>query len=243
MKIGVMSDIHGNSEALSEVLIDIEKQSVDKIICTGDLVGYGPYPNEVVDVFIDQKISSTLGNHDVATFDMELLNDLGGIAHESIMLTLDILGKDEKNYLKQLPKSIDCRNFHFVHASPPDNVRGYITRKSVEEIKYLFSQFDSNICFIGHTHLLAKYYLDGNELKYEPMEEGKISLDQGKKYILNVGSVGQPRDGIHKAKYVIFDEDDYSLEVRFVDYDIKKVQNKILELGFPRKNAEFLGPI
>ena len=243
MKIGVMSDIHGNSEALSEVLIDIENQEIDKILCTGDLVGYGPFPNEVVDVFIDQKISSTLGNHDVATFDMELLNDLGGIAHESIMLTLDILGKDEKNYLRKLPKSIDCRNFHFVHASPPDNVRGYITRKSVDEIKYLFSQFNSNICFIGHTHILAKYYLDGTELKNESMVEGKISLDTGKKYIINVGSVGQPRDGIHKAKYVIFDEDDFSLEVRFVDYDIKKVQTKIFELGFPRKNAEFLGPI
>ncbi|KYC51778.1 MAG: phosphodiesterase [Candidatus Methanofastidiosum methylothiophilum] len=243
MKIGVMSDIHGNSEALSEVLIDIEKQSVDKILCTGDLVGYGPFPNEVVDVFIDQKIISTLGNHDLATFDMELLNDLGGIAHESIMLTLDILGRDEKNYLRKLPKSIECKNFHFVHASPPDNVRGYITRKSIGEIKYLFSLFDSKICFIGHTHLLAKYHLDGNELKHESMVEEKLKLDSEKKYIINVGSVGQPRDEIHKAKYVIFDEDDYSLEVRFVDYDIKKVQNKIFELGFPRKNAEFLGPI
>jgi len=127
LRLAVMSDVHGNSEALSSVLRDIEGQETDKIICTGDLVGYGPYPNEVVDVFIDQNINSTLGNHDVATFDMELLNDLGGIAHESIMVTLDILGKDEKNYLKKLPKSIDCRNFHFAHASPPDNVRGYIT--------------------------------------------------------------------------------------------------------------------
>ncbi|MEN6378904.1 MAG: metallophosphoesterase family protein [Methanofastidiosum sp.] len=243
MKIAIMSDIHGNSEALSEVLIDIEKQSVDKIICMGDLVGYGPYPNEVVNTFIDQKIPSTLGNHDLATFDMELLNDLTGIAHESILLTLDILGKDEKKYLEKLPKSIDCRNFHFVHASPPDNVRGYITKKSVNEIKYLFSQFDSKLCFIGHTHLLAMYHLVNNELKHESMEQGKLKLDPEKKYIINVGSVGQPRDGIPKAKYVIFDEDDYLLEIRFIDYDVKKVQNKILELGFPRKNAEFLGPI
>jgi len=243
LKIGVMSDIHGNSEALSEVLIDIEKQSVDKIMCTGDLVGYGPYPNEVVNTFIDQKIPSTLGNHDLATFDMELLNDLTGIAYESIMLTLDILGKDEKKYLEKLPKSIDCRNFHFVHASPPDNVRGYITKKSVNEIRYLFSQFDSKICFIGHTHLLARYHSENNELKHESMEQGKLKLDPEKKYIINVGSVGQPRDGIPKAKYVIFNEDDYSLEIRFIDYDVKKVQKKILQLGFPRKNAEFLGPI
>jgi len=243
LKIAIMSDIHGNSEALSEVLTDIEKQSVDKIICMGDLVGYGPYPNEVVNTFIDQKIPSTLGNHDLATFDMELLNDLTGIAHESILLTLDILGKDEKKYLEKLPKSIDCRNFHFVHASPPDNVRGYITKKSVNEIKYLFSQFDSKLCFIGHTHLLAMYHLVNNELKHESMEQGKLKLDPEKKYIINVGSVGQPRDGIPKAKYVIFDEDDYLLEIRFIDYDVKKVQNKILELGFPRKNAEFLGPI
>lgn len=243
MKIAIMSDIHSNSEALSSVLKDIEKQSADKILCLGDLVGYGPYPNEVVDVFMDQNISTTLGNHDVATFDMGLLNDLKGIAHESIMLTLGILGKDEKNYLKKLPKSIDFRNFHFVHASPPENVRGYITQKSINDIKYLFSQFNSKICFIGHTHLLAKYYLENNELKHEPMIEGIIKLDTEKKYIINVGSVGQPRDGINKAKYVVFDEEDYSLEIRFVDYDIKKVQNKIFELGFPRKNAEFLGPI
>ncbi|NYT03864.1 MAG: metallophosphoesterase [Candidatus Methanofastidiosa archaeon] len=243
MKIAVMSDIHGNVEALLEVLKDIENQAVDKIICTGDLVGYGPYPNEVVNVFIDQKIPTTLGNHDVATFDMELLNDLGGIAHESMMLTLDILGKSEKNYIEKLPRSLKCRDFYFVHASPPDNVRGYITRKGVIEIIYLFSQFDSKICFIGHTHLLANYYLEFNKLKYESIGEGRIELDPEKKYILNVGSVGQPRDGISKAKYIILDEDDYSLDVRFVDYDIKKVQDKILELGFPRKNAEFLGPI
>jgi len=243
LKIAIMSDIHGNSEALSSVLVDIEDQEVDKIMCTGDLVGYGPYPNEVVDVFIDQNISSTLGNHDLATFDMELLNDLSGIAYESIMLTLDILGGREKYYLKKLPKSIDFRNLHFVHASPPDNVRGYITRKSVNEIKYLFDQFDSKICFIGHTHLLAMYHLENNELKYESMGEGKIKLDQEKKYIINIGSVGQPRDGIPKAKYVIFNDEENSIEVRFVKYDVKKVQNKIIELGFSRKNAEFLGPI
>lgn len=75
------------------------------------------------------------------------------------------------------------------------------------------------------------------------MEQGKLKLDPEKKYIINVGSVGQPRDGIPKAKYVIFNEDDYSLEIRFIDYDVKKVQKKILQLGFPRKNAEFLGPI
>ncbi|KYC46084.1 MAG: phosphodiesterase [Candidatus Methanofastidiosum methylothiophilum] len=238
-----MSDVHGNIEALLEVLKNIESQSVDKIICTGDLVGYGPYPNEVVDLFIDQKISSTLGNHDVATFDMELLNDLGGIAHESIMITLGILGKEELNYLKKLPRSITCGNFQFVHASPPDNVRGYITRKGANEIIYLFSQFNSKICFIGHTHLLAKYYVENSELKYESIGEGRIELDKNTKYIINVGSVGQPRDGIYKAKYVIFDENSWSLEVKYVDYDIKKVQNKILELGFPKKNAEFLGPI
>jgi predicted phosphodiesterase len=243
LKIAVISDIHGNVEALLEVLKDIENQAVDKIICTGDLVGYGPYPNEVVNVFIDQKLPTTLGNHDVATFDMELLNDLGGVAHESIMLTLDILGRSEKTYIEKLPRALECRDFYFVHASPPDNVRGYITRKGVEEIIYLFSQFNSKICFIGHTHLLAKYYIEGSDLKYGSLVEGKIQLDPEKKYIINVGSVGQPRDGISKAKYILFDEDDYSLDVRFVDYDIKKVQNKILELGFPRKNAEFLGPI
>jgi predicted phosphodiesterase len=78
MKIAVMSDIHGNIEALSSVLKDIEFSGVDKVVCTGDLVGYGPYPNEVVNTFIEQKIPSTLGNHDLATFDMDLLTELSG---------------------------------------------------------------------------------------------------------------------------------------------------------------------
>jgi len=243
LKIAVMSDVHGNIEALNSVLKDIDNLGIDKIICTGDLVGYGPYPNEVVNTFIDQKIPSTLGNHDLATFDMDLLMELGGIANESIVLTLEIMGQNEKDYLTKLPRSIDFRNLHFVHASPPENVRGYITQKSLNEIKYLFTQFNSSICFIGHTHLLAKYCIENNELKHEPMGEGVVNLDPEQKYIINVGSVGQPRDGIHKAKYLVFDEEYYSLEVRFVDYDVKKVQNKIFELGFPKKNAELLGPI
>jgi len=238
-----MSDIHGNSEALDSVLKDIELSGVDKVFCTGDLVGYGPFPNEVVNKFIDESIPSTLGNHDLATFDMDLLMDLGEVANQSIVITLDILGQSEKEYLTKLPKSIDFRELHFVHASPPENVRGYITNKGINEIRYLFSQFDAKICFIGHTHLLANYYLDNNELKHEPLNKGVAFLDPENKYIVNVGSVGQPRDGIFKAKYIIFDEEDYSLEIKFVDYDIKKVQKKILDLGLPLKNAELLGPI
>jgi len=238
-----MSDIHSNSVALNSVLRDIEVSGVDKIICTGDLVGYGPFPNDVVNTVIDRKITSTLGNHDLATFDMDTLIDLGDTANQSIVITLDIMGEREKDYLTTLPKAIDFRGLHFVHASPKENVRGYITNKSENEIKNLFTQFDGKICFIGHTHLLAQYYLDKNELRHGPLSEGIISLDREKRYIINVGSVGQPRDGIHKAKYVIFDEDDYTLESRFVEYDIKKVQKRIFELGLPRKNAELLGPI
>lgn len=238
-----MSDIHGNSVALNSVLRDIEVSGVDKIISTGDLVGYGPFPNDVVNAVIDRKITSTLGNHDLATFDMDTLIDLGDTANQSIVITLDIMGAREKDYLTTLPKAIDFRGLNFVHASPKDNVRGYITNKSENEIKNLFTKFDGEICFIGHTHLLAEYYLENNELRHGPLSEGVVSLDPEKRYIINVGSVGQPRDGIYKAKYVIFDEEDYTLESRFVEYDIKKVQRKIFDLGLPRKNAELLGPI
>jgi len=238
-----MSDIHGNSVALDSVLIDIESVGVDKIISTGDLVGYGPFPNEVINTFIERRIPSTLGNHDLATFDMDTLIDLGDTANQSIVITLDIMGAREKDYLTTLPKAIDFRGLNFVHASPKDNVRGYITNKSENEIKNLFTKFDGEICFIGHTHLLAEYYLENNELRHGPLSEGVVSLDPEKRYIINVGSVGQPRDGIYKAKYVLFDEEANTLESRFVEYDIKKVQRKIFDLGLPRKNAELLGPI
>ncbi|HOG73519.1 MAG TPA: metallophosphoesterase family protein, partial [Methanofastidiosum sp.] len=155
MKIAVMSDIHSNSVALNSVLRDIEVSGVDKIICTGDLVGYGPFPNDVVNTVIDRKITSTLGNHDLATFDMDTLIDLGDTANQSIVITLDIMGAREKDYLTTLPKAIVFRGLHFVHASPKDNVRGYIIKKSENEIKNLFTKFDGKICFIGHTHLLA----------------------------------------------------------------------------------------
>ncbi len=217
MKIAIISDIHSNIEALNSVLKDIKKLEVDEILCTGDLVGYGPCPNEVIDLFIRENIPSTLGNHDHAIFDMDSLIKLSWPANENIVMTLNIIKEKNIEYLKSLPMSIIFRDFHFVHASPPENIHGYITRKSSDAIKDLFSQFDSKICFIGHTHFLKYYFLDNEELKHGFIGEGKMKLNPMDKYIINVGSVGQQRDGVQKAKYVIFDESDYSLEARFID--------------------------
>lgn len=217
MRVAIISDIHGNIEALYSVLKDIKKLTVDRIFCTGDLVNYGSNPVEVIDLCIRENISSTLGNHDQATFDMYSLIKLNQSANESILMTLDALKNKHIEYLKSLPISITFRNLHFVHALPPENIHTYITRKSNDAIKDLFFRFDSKICFIGHTHLLNYYVIDNKELKNGAIEMGRIKLNPEKRYIINVGSVGQPRDGIPKAKYVIFDEKDWSLEARFVE--------------------------
>lgn len=237
MRLAIISDIHGNLEAFKEVLADIEKSQVNEIISLGDNVGYGPEPELVVQLLRDQRILAVMGNHELALTESRYYKNINPSAKKSIDLTRKLIPPATLQYCASLPKAMIRQGSLCVHGSPPDSITRYLFEPDLDAIKLLFSTFHEPICFFGHTHLLKLYSYDQNICKKEPFPEGVTALDPGKRYLVNAGSVGQPRDGNNQAKYLIWDKAAQTLEVRFIRYNIRITAERILELGFPDYNA------
>jgi len=237
MKIAVISDIHGNYEALKAVIADIEKSAIDCIICLGDLVGYGPDSDKVVEYIRNNNIPCVLGNHDLASFDEKVFALFSKDAADSILLTNKQISQRSLEFIKNLPKCIIRDNALFVHGCPPNLVLEYISELSDDKLISIFNELKQDMVFLGHTHALKRYAFDGEEIIKKNIHEGIMPLDKTQKHIVNVGSVGQPRDGNNNAKYVIFDVNDFSIDIRLIPYNIKITADRIKELGFPRSNA------
>lgn len=239
MRYAIITDIHGNLEAFDRVYADIKRSKIDKIICLGDIIGYGPDPEKVVEFFVKKKIPCVRGNHEIAVSDDYELNNFNKYAYDSIILTRKLISEKSKAWIKKLPKNLIIAEMLFVHGCPEDDPDTYIVQLSEKEMKKVFKSMKQKICFVGHTHISLLYsYRD--RILAEKMGKGEVMLEKGKKYIINVGSVGQPRDGNNNAKYAIFDDKKNSVEIRYVAYDIEKTAEKIIRSGFPRFNAERL---
>jgi predicted phosphodiesterase len=240
MRLAIMSDIHGNLEAFKEVLADIEAVEVDGVACLGDNVGYGPEPEAVVQLLREQNIPSVMGNHELSIVDPEYFSWMNPPAQQSLIITEELLSENTIRYLKTLPPSMPFHGSLCVHGCPPESITTYLFELSRSEFKETFLAMPEKVCFVGHTHDLELFSFDGQKVKDAPLEKGIVTLKKGEQYIVNIGSVGQPRDGNNNAKYVIWDDESGSLEVRFVPYDIAKTADKILELGLPEYNASRL---
>jgi predicted phosphodiesterase len=240
MRLAILSDIHGNLEAFKEVLADMAEANIDEAVCLGDNIGYGPEPDEVVKLLREQAIPSVMGNHELSLVDPEYLSWMNPSAQKSLILTAQLLSADTIEYLKTLPPAIPFHGSLCVHGCPPDSVTTYLFELSRKVLKELFLAMPEKVCFVGHTHDLEIFTFDGQKVKGAPLREGVVKLDQENQYLINIGSVGQPRDGNNNAKYVIWDNESGTLEVRFVPYDIATTAEKILKLGFPEFNADRL---
>lgn len=237
MRLAIISDIHGNLEAFKEVLADIDRSEVDGIASLGDNIGYGPDPEEVVQLIRQRKIPSVMGNHELAVVDHRYLDWMNPSARRSLVITKELLSPDTVKYIKGLKASMTFHGSLCVHGCPPDSITTYMYELSRIQFKEIFLNMKEKICFVGHTHYPQIIIFDGEELGGAPLSEGKITMRQDHQYIINVGSVGQPRDGNNNAKYVIWDLSAGSIEVRFIQYDIASTARKILEIGFPEINA------
>jgi predicted phosphodiesterase len=237
MRLAIISDIHGNLEAFEEVLADIDKSQADGIVSLGDNIGYGPNPEEVVRLILKRNIPSVMGNHELAVVDTGCLDCMNPSARRSLLITKSLLSTDTINYINTLSAYMTFHDSLCVHGCPPDSVTTYLFQVTEAQFKELFVAMKEKICFVGHTHFPQIISFDGEALVSIPLCEGKISLQEDSQYIINVGSVGQPRDGNNNAKYVIWDTSSGSIEMRFIPYDIAATANKILELGFPEFNA------
>jgi predicted phosphodiesterase len=240
MRVAIISDIHSNLEAFRQVLADIDHSAVDKVVCLGDNVGYGPEPEGVVNLIRDQDIPCVLGNHELAIVEPKYQDLMNPNARESLLLTQKLISPHTLNYMKGLKASLVFQGSLCVHGCPPDSVITYLFQVSRAKLKEIFLSMKEKICFVGHTHTLGIIQFDGKEITRSPLSEGVHPLEAKQRYIINVGSVGQPRDGDNKAKYVIWDGASHQVAVRYIAYDIAKTASRILELGFPAFNAQRL---
>lgn len=237
MKTAVISDIHGNLEAFREVLDDIGQTEADAVVSLGDNVGYGPDPEAVIQLIRSRNIPSIMGNHELAIVLPERRRWFNESARMSLAVTEKLLTEETKEWIDRLETTLVFRNCLFVHGCPPASVTAYLFEMKDSRLKSILDRLDQRICFVGHTHTLDLVSLTGGEIVRSELQKGKISLARGDKYIINVGSVGQPRDEDKNAKYVIWDDSEETVEVRFIPYNAAKTAEKIIALGFPKINA------
>jgi len=237
LPIAVISDIHGNLDALQAVLADIDQLGIERIFCLGDNIGYGPEPEQVIDLLEQRAIPSVIGNHELAAAQPEYRSWFNPSARSSLLKTVEMLSEAALKRAGELPKYMTSDGARFVHGFPPDSPLIYLFQVSEAKMVRALRQLEEPVCFVGHTHDLELVSYDGSQICASNLEKGIRTLDPEQKYIVNIGSVGQPRDGDNRAKYAIWEPEDRMLEIRFISYDIQAAAKKILEAGLPRAHA------
>jgi predicted phosphodiesterase len=236
MKYAIIADIHANLEAFQVVLDDIQKQKCTHIACLGDVVGYNANPKECLDIIRQMNIPCVKGNHDEYCSTEEHLEGFNPNAAEAVTWTRQQLSDEDKKWLRDLKYVRLVANFTIVHATLDQPQRwAYVFDKLMAAASFTYQ--NTAVCFFGHTHVPLAFIRD-REVRGGTYS--KFKVEQGRKYFVNVGAVGQPRDGIPKAGYVVYDMNEGSIELRRLDYDIAAVQAKIRKAGLPERLAERL---
>ncbi|SRR5258708_6164521 len=236
MRILVISDIHANYTALRTVLEDAGP--VDETWCLGDLVGYGPDPNMVVEQIRETpQLTCILGNHDVAVLGKLPQEAFNGDARTSLIWTERVLTHENMSFLRALPATVKVRGeVTLAHGSPRDPIWEYILNTLSARLN--LDHFTTPYCFVGHTHIQSMF--QWNEAKERvsmvPIRVGQV-IELSGRVILNPGSVGQPRDHDPRAAYAMYDSEAHTWEARRVAYDLAEVQGHIRDAGLPEKHA------
>ncbi len=237
MRNAYISDVHANLEALEAVFADIEKQSVHNIYFMGDAVGYGANPNECTEMIKNNCDFAIAGNHDHAALGITDISVFNERAADAIMWTFEVMNEATTAYLEKQPftREIENQDVFLAHGSPY-NPEDWLYVLSMEDVKRSLEVQDSRICLVGHSHrpFIAEQMADG-EMMIHP---AWCTLAEGSRYIMNVGSVGQPRDRDPRACYIIIDDD--MAELVRVEYDVPATQQKILDAGLPEQLARRL---
>lgn len=218
MRYAIISDVHSNLEALVAVLRSIDKRRIDDVICLGDIVGYGANPDEVIELIKQRAKYALLGNHDAAVFNDLTYSMMNSFAKVALTYNKRLISEENLFWLRNLPVDLKLKDICAVHASPsnPKEWKYVITE---EEAIYEMDFFDESVCLIGHTHvpvIFEKKFPDGRERR-----------------LINVGSVGQPRDGDYRSSYGIIDTSTLTYENVRVEYDYRMAAEKILAAGLP----------
>lgn len=235
MRLGIFSDVHANIEALSAVVEAYKSEKVDRYFCLGDVVGYGASPNECSDVIREMAEATILGNHDAAVAGRMDYSYYYEAARNALDLHASILSNTNMDWLKGLPYKQELKecNVTLCHGSP----------LRLEEFEYIFAPEQARECLemwdelsdltlIGHSHLCKVFALRPDEVEELPAR--RFRLEKGYRYIVSVGSVGQPRDYDNRASYTTFDTETREFDFKRVEYDIESAANRIFDSNLER---------
>ncbi len=234
MKTLLISDVHANLTALEAVLADAGE--VDAVWCLGDLVGYGPDPNECVErVAALPNLRCVLGNHDAAALRRIAIDAFNPEARAALSWTQQRLSEANAAFLAERPETITVDQITLVHGSPRQPVWEYLLDTRTATISFEF--FDTLFCFVGHTHLPVIYYLpDDERTAHLIVPENSTQVALAPRAIINPGSVGQPRDRDPRAAYALLDMEDYTWEWHRVAYDVASVQERMRQAELPERH-------
>jgi diadenosine tetraphosphatase ApaH/serine/threonine PP2A family protein phosphatase len=236
MRIAILSDLHANLEATEAVLADARECDCTDYICLGDVVGYNANPRECVAIVQKMGCPVVKGNHDEQASLDESSRDFNALAEMAINWTREQLTEADKKWLRDLSLSQQVRDFTIVHATLDSPAQwGYVF--NTLDAAASFRHQDTTLCFFGHTHVAGAFVHDDG-VKRVRVDE--LTIEPEKKYLINTGSVGQPRDGDWRAAYCIYHVDKNVVEQRRVKYDLATAQDKIIKAGLPRLLAERL---
>lgn len=236
MRFAIFSDIHSNLEAFEAVMADALDNNCTDYVCLGDVVGYNANPHECVERIREMDCPIVKGNHDEQASLVESSRDFNEMAEAAIQWTRDHLTDADKEWLRELKLQRQVRDFTIVHA----------TLDTPEQWGYVFNNLDAAasftyqhtpVCFFGHTHVPMAFIRDEG---VQRRQIDKLHIESGKKYFINVGSVGQPRDGDSHAAYCIYHIESNIVEQRRLKYDLATAQKKIIDAGLPHLLAERL---
>jgi len=236
MRVAIFSDVHGNLEALQAVLEKIAELQADRIICLGDVVGYGADPNACTDLVQDVSDVVLAGNHDWAAVGLEDTRFFNPIPLLAIEWTADTLGTAQAEFLRHCPLVLDEHDVRYVHASPIEPEHWHYLFH-VEDGRRALLQTVYRVCFVGHSH---RAFICSELGADDVMVEGSVSIGDQDRYLVNVGSVGQPRDGDARASFALWDQESGNIHLHRVSYDVLAAQEKIRSTGLPAFLAERL---
>jgi len=237
MRYGIFADVHSNLEALEAVVNGYKDERIDRYLCVGDIVGYAANPLECIQIIKRLSPVMVAGNHDWGAVGRLPFEYFSRVAREAIIWTSSVLGSAEKDFLFGLPLLYTEGNFILVHGTLFRPQDFYYLNTAVAASRS-FTVLDKQLCFVGHTHKPGVFVEQDKDLSFRKFSSLKI--ENNKRYIINVGSVGQPRDGNPQAAFAIYDTDEKIVELKRVTYNFSATQEKILKLDLPGSLARRL---
>lgn len=222
MRIAVLSDVHANLVALTAALSECERRGVDRVVCLGDIVGYGPEPGACVDLVRETCEFTVLGNHDAAVALGRHIEALPKDGQEAARLHRALLTEDQMAWLAGLPLLETAYGATFVHATP-QQPEAWERLHSFRAVQAQFDAFSTDICFVGHSHRPA----------VASLSVGVLRVRRGHRFIVDVGSVGQPRDRDPRLSFALYDDVEFTVEAVRLHYDHARAASRVVEVGLP----------